>query len=180
MPRKFLVLPLTGVAALAVAAAPAVAVKPAAAPKKAKVLIIGGATVKIGKSITDNVHFAPQVVAIKSGGTLSVVNKTDPAKAGPHSFSIVKKSQLPRTVNQVNSCAACLEIAKAHGADPSSEAPPTKLLVDVGTAGFDEPGDSVFIGAKGSTPLKITARKGTVLWYMCAVHAWMQGKIIVR
>jgi plastocyanin len=180
MNAKTLALPLAGAAVLAVGAVPAGAAHTAAVSKKAKLTISGVTKVNIGKSITDTLHFGPQAVQIKSGGTLTIVNTTDPAAKGPHSFSIVKKSQLPRTASQVENCAVCGQIAQAHGADPNSPAPPTKLVVDVGAPGFDQPGDSIFIGAKGSTPVKITARKGTVLYYMCAVHAWMQGKVIVR
>ena len=41
------------------------------------------------------------VYQIKSGGTLTIVNK---AKDGPHTFSIVDKKDLPRTTKQINQC----------------------------------------------------------------------------
>lgn len=180
MKATSLAVPLVGAAVLAVSAVPAGAAHTAAVSKNAKLTISGATKVNIGKSITDTLHFGPQAVQIKSGGTLTIVNKTDPAAKGPHSFSVVKKSQLPRTANQVENCAVCGEIAQAHGADPNSPAPPSKLVVDVGAAGFDQAGDSIFIGSKGSTPIKISAKKGSVLYFLCAVHPWMQGKVLVR
>ena len=35
-------------------------------------------------------------------------------------------------------------------------------------------------GKKGeSIDLKVTAKKGTTLYFLCAIHPWMQAKVIV-
>jgi hypothetical protein len=42
-------------------------------------------------------------------------------------------------------------------------------------------GDSAFIAPKQkSFSFKVTAKKGSKLYFYCAVHAWMQGKITVN
>jgi hypothetical protein len=52
--------------------------------------------------------------------------------------------------------------------------------VDVNKPGVDGPGDSYFIAptAKKLT-FKVTAKKGTTLYFLCAIHPWMQAKVIV-
>jgi plastocyanin len=178
--RKYLL----ALVAVAVAAAVAVATASAAggAPKSATLLVRGGQSVKIDQFVKDSSRWDPAEVTIKSGGTLTIVNRGD--KSDAHSFSIVKKSQLPRTVNQINNCAICAQISVAHGINPNGppSGPPPKPVVDVGTAGFDEPGDSdarLHPGFK-SVKEKITAKPGTTLWFLCAVHPWMQGRIKVE
>jgi uncharacterized cupredoxin-like copper-binding protein len=115
-------------------------------------------------------------VTIKSGGTLTVKTKG----GAPHSFSVVKATQLPKTTKQIEQCKVCEALAKAHEADPQSSAPPKKPVVDVGATGIDQAGDSVFLAPNKSTKLKVTAKKGTTLYFMCALHPWMQGKLQVK
>jgi hypothetical protein len=53
--------------------------------------------------------------------------------------------------------------------------------VNVGAAGFDQPGDSVILAAKSkNTKVQITAKAGTRLYFMCAIHPEMQGEIDVK
>jgi hypothetical protein len=59
--------------------------------------------------------------------------------------------------------------------------------VNVGKPGFDSPGDSVaIIEAKGapaghkSVTVPVSAAPGTTLYFMCGLHPWMQGKIVVK
>jgi plastocyanin len=51
-----------------------------------------------------------------------------------------------------------------------------------GQAGSRQAGDSVAIeGAKHkSISIKVTAPAGTTLYFFCAVHPWMHGKITVK
>lgn len=145
----------------------------------AKLQIKGGSSVKINKFIKDSVHWAPGTVTIASGGTLTIANlSTDPE---PHTFSIVKKEQLPRTLAQINECSICGEIAKSHGVNPAEppSGPPPILTVDPGNDGFNEPGDSQFIGPHQTVHVTITAKAGTKLYFMCAIHPWMQGVVKV-
>jgi len=103
-----------------------------------------------------------------------------------HTLSIVKPSQLPHSLKQIENCSVCGEIAKSHGVNPEgppSQGPPPIPLVNVGLAGFNQPGDSVVIGPKGHggpATFKVTAAPGTTLNFICAIHPWMQGRFQVK
>jgi hypothetical protein len=185
--RKLLIAGLTAVA-VAVASIPAIAAPghkgPASGkgphgPSKATLVIKGGTTFKINKFMKDSVHWVPGTVAIASGGTLTISNRsTDP---DPHTFSIVKRAQLPKTPAQLSNCEICGEIAKAHGVNPAEppSGPPPIPTVDPGKDGFNEPGDSQAIGPHQTLQVTITAKPGSKLYFMCAVHPWMQGVVKV-
>jgi plastocyanin len=150
-------------------------------PAKAKVVIKGGETFKANAYFKDSVHFVAGTLTVRSGGTVTLTNTTDE----PHTFSIVAKSQLPRTIKQIQECHVCGEIAKSHGLNPEGppSGPPPIPLVNVGPIGFDEPGDSVVIGPKGHggpVSIQVTAPAGTTMNFMCAIHPWMQGRILVK
>lgn len=158
------------------------------ASKSAKLFVRGSVTYKVGQYAQDSVRYAPQTLTIRSGGTLTIINK-DPSERDPHTFSVVKKSQLPHTNKQITACqntaaGICGQIALAHGVNPNGpppNGPPPKPLVDVGTPGISQPGDSdarLFPGFKSVTE-QITAKPGTTLYYFCVIHPWMQGKIKV-
>jgi hypothetical protein len=141
--------------------------------------IKGGSSMKINKYIKDAVHWVPGTVAIASGGKLTITNQSpDP---DPHTFSIVQKAQLPHTFDEINECKICGEIAKSHGVNPAEHqsGPPPIPTVDVNNDGFNEPGDSQFIGPHQTVSVTITAKPGTKLYFMCAVHPWMQGVVKV-
>jgi plastocyanin len=151
-------------------------------PAKAKVVIKGSESVVPNAYLKIGFHFGPGTVPIRSGGTVTLTNTTTDG----HTLSIVKQSQLPRTIKQIQNCSVCGAIAKSHGINfegPPTEGPPPIRLVNVGLVGFDAPGDSVVIGPKGRggpVTFKVTARPGTVLSFMCAFHPWMQGRFLVK
>jgi len=185
MQRKF-VIGAMSLALIASGSGAALAAKTGPAPTHATVNAVSKVQFKINRYVKDGLRWQKDVYQIKSGGTLHIVNK---AQDGPHTFSIVAKKDLPRTVKQINECKVCQAIAVAHGVDPSveSEAPPPHLWTQNGVgqdtpAEFDGPGDSVFVGPKpgDSADAKITAKKGTKLFFMCAIHPWMQAKVIVQ
>ena len=181
---------LIAAAALGVVAVVGSAVAMAAtkAPAHAKAVIKGGDSFKPNAFIKNTLHFVPGTITVRSGGTVTLTNTT----TEPHTLSLVKRTDVPRTVAQVNSCemaaagTVCNTLARAHGVDPTGpppQGPPPKPLVDVGGAGFDQPGDSTFIapkGAGGPTTLKVTAKPGTTLYFICAIHPWMNGRIFVK
>ncbi len=172
-------IPLMAVAAVAIAAA---VVVPAgakshtskAAPSKVTIVARSGTKYVINRYAQDTSRFTPGVITIKSGGTLTLKNRG----GMPHTFSLVKASQLPKTTKQIDKCKVCNELAKAHQADPTSDAPPKIMEVNVGADGYDQPGDSVFFIK--TQKLKITAKRGTTLHFICAIHPWMQGTIKVK
>jgi plastocyanin len=143
------------------------------APAKQKMAIVGHSVFKAGKFAFDNQRFSPRKFDIKSGGKVTLRNK---AKTDdPHTFSLVKKSQLPDSFD----CEVCGEIFAAHGADEQT-GDLANPVVDVGAAGFDQPGDSIFVAPHGKVSFDVTAPAGTTLHFICAIHPWMQGRIRVR
>lgn len=177
--RKLVAAPALGAAAAAVAVASAFGAS-SAAPKVDHIGIKAGAQIKPGFWIKDNLRYTPYVSTVKSGGTVVIKAGRGAFGEGPHTFSIVRKSDLPRTAAQANACKACGKIAEEHGVDPSADSsqPPAHPFVDGGD-GFNKRYDSV-VFEKNPAPIKITAKKGKTLYFMCAVHPWMQGKIIVK
>jgi plastocyanin len=153
-------------------------------PKHAKIDAVQKVQFKINRYVKDALRWQKDVYQVKSGGTLTITNK---ANDGPHTFSVVNKKDLPRTTKQINNCKICQTIAQEHGADPNSDAPPTHLFVEDGTGqdtppSVDKPGDSAFVGPGpgDNVTLTVTAKKGTTLYFMCAIHPWMQAKLQVK
>jgi hypothetical protein len=130
----------------------------------------------------------PESVTV--GDQLEIDNTTNPKQVGPHTFSLVTKGSQPKTPKARKNCFTpkhiCLAIAIWHGFNPKTE-DITKNPAKAGPAGWStagtgtgKKGDSWFTEKKGETfSQEVTAQAGTTLYYMCAVHAWMQGKVNV-
>jgi len=117
-----------------------------------------------------------------------VINETDPKKVGPHTLSLVTKGSLPKTPNARKNCFTpkhiCLAIAKWHGV--KGEGPVTVNPAKAGPEGWStlgsasKKGDSWFTGNKKGTSFsqQVTADPATTptLYFVCAIHPWMQGK----
>ncbi|MBS1880235.1 MAG: hypothetical protein JST31_12015 [Actinobacteria bacterium] len=129
---------------------------------------------------------------VYEGEELEVVNETNPRQVGPHTFSLVEKGLLPKTKQAEKSCFTpghiCMSIAKWHGFNPKTKKI-TVNPVEAGPAGWStagnnkgKKGDSWFTGeTKKGTRISepVTAKAGTTLYFVCAVHPWMQGSIKV-
>lgn len=172
----------SAVAAVAVLVAAAVAVPAlAAAPRNVTVKSIGAVKMVPNRSITDSMHFNRDLITIQTGGRVTLVDETK----APHSWSVVKRTQVPRTLRGVDACfgkGPCDDLAVAHGAvnpDTGEEQEPTTPLVNVGKAGFNTPGDSVLMPPGRKTSVRITAGAGSTLNMICAIHPWMQNKVRV-
>ncbi len=174
MPRRRLFRTLALVVTVGAVAAVPAAIAATTAPSKATLHTVGKVTFKINQYAQDGSRFDKSAVVIKSGGTLTVADKS----GEPHTFSLVTKKQLPKTTAQINACNICNTIGAGHQLDQNGN--PTVLTVDPGNDGFNKSGDSQVIVPKKSVKLKITAKKGTTLYYMCLIHPWMQGKLTVR
>lgn len=173
--RKSLV--CAAIAASACSAIAAVPATAATAPRQATLTAVGGVEFVPNRHIEDNMRFNKDRVVIRSGGTLTVRNRT----SEPHTISLVKRSDQPRTFRQMEACfegGICAELSAAHGVT-SPEAEPTVPLVDVGATGFDRAGDSSLF-MEDPLRLKVTAAAGKNLFYICLIHPWMQGRIAVR
>jgi hypothetical protein len=146
--------------------------------------------------VTDTIHIeivkgALKFVAPKTvtqGDELEIVNETNPKQVGPHTFSLVTKGSLPKTGPARKNCFTpkhiCLSIAKWHGFNAKEE-----VTIDPAEAGpegwstmgsLTKKGDSWFTGTKkrASFSQQVTAQPQT-LYFMCAIHPWMHGKITV-
>jgi hypothetical protein len=155
-----------------------------AAPKHTTINAVTSTVVKINRYIQDGTRWRNDAYKVRSGGTITIVNLA--ASDGPHTFSVVRKSDLPRTANQINNCKICQTVAQEHGANPGSGAPPKFLFVVKGKGSttppnVQGPGDSAFIAPTqhAKVTLTVTAKPGTTLYFMCVIHTWMQAKIIV-
>jgi hypothetical protein len=178
---------IAGVSALALGiGATGVAVaQGGAAPSKTTIKSKQSLQVKINRYIQDGLRWDKDAYTVKSGGTLHVVNGD--GTEGPHTFTVVAEKDLPKTAAQINHCKICEKLGKAHGADPNSDAPPKFPFLENGVGqstppSVDRPGDSGITGQgkKGeSIDLKVTAKKGKELYFMCLIHPWMQGKVTV-
>jgi hypothetical protein len=99
----------------------------------------------------------------------------------------VAQNDEPRTLQQLTNCSICLKLAKAHGANPNSNAPPKFQYLENGVGQktppqVNEPGDSGVTGPgkKGeSINLEVSAPAGTKLYFMCLIHPWMQAVVNV-
>ena len=160
----------------ALAAGPATA----ATPKKNTITAVGGMKLKANAYITDDQRWDANVYEIKSGATVTLRDRSDANQ--PHSLSLIKK--LPKTPAQIMGCEACGPLMAAHEANPET-GEVGKPLVEAGGAGFDTAGDktaagdSIYLPPKGKVTFKVTAKKGTTLNFVCAVHPWMLGTIKV-
>lgn len=176
--RKFLVIGAVAVVALAASAAAAFGV--ANAQSGSTVYTRGDEEVQPNVFIRADLRFSPGPAVVESGGTLTWehADQTD----APHTVTIVDQDELPTDFIEVlEGCAAgvCGEAFNGHvGAVlhpvldnfvPTTEAPV-----------FDGRGDSVLFFHGQSFTATIEAPSGSTLYYLCAVHPWMQGSIKVN
>jgi hypothetical protein len=178
---------ITGVAilVLAVGASSASVAAGGKAPKRATIKVKQKIVMKPNRYIQDGLRWNKDVYRVRHNGTLHVVNTA--ASEGPHTFTVVKKKDLPRNAAEAFDCKICNTLAAAHGADPNSDAPPTFQYLENGVGqntppNVDRPGDSGVTGPgqKGeSIDLKVTAAKGKVLYFVCLIHPWMQARVRV-
>ena len=170
-----------GAAAVAVVAAlgvSALAIGPAVAQGPTKQLkIVGNTVVKPGKFVKDNQRFVARNLTVRSGDTVRLRNRSK--TEDPHTLSVVPRQALPNTVAEVFNCEACGPFFGAHQVDEET-GNVGQPVVNVGEAGFDQPGDSIFVPPGGTVRFDVTADRGRTLYYLCAVHPWMQGKLRVR
>jgi hypothetical protein len=170
-------------ATLACGASGAAAVVPAPVPAPT------GATVRIAvEEVAGKLTFVgPETVA--EGDELEIVDKTNPQKVGPVTFSLVRRGYLPKTRRAQALCFTpghiCWSIAEWQGVH--GEGVPTINPAEAGSPGWDtmgttgEPGDSWYSGTErgGRFGQEVTAKAGTRLWFMDAIHPWLRGTVRV-
>jgi hypothetical protein len=129
----------------------------------------------------------PATVAV--GDQLEIVNRTNPQRLGPITFSLVRPGYLPKTKPAQARCFTpgriCWAIAEWQGVH--GEGVPTINPVEAGAPGWDTagtttaPGDSWYSGTErgASFSQEVTAKAGTRLWFMDAIHPALRGTIRV-
>lgn len=127
---------------------------------------------------------------IYAGEELTVLNTTNPHKVGPHTFSMVEESLIPKTRKARQRCFTpkhiCMSIAHWHGV--KGNGPVKQNPAKAGEPGWDTEGnlttkgDSWFTGEKPKATITqvVSAPGGTEITFMCAIHPWMHGSIEVR
>jgi hypothetical protein len=136
---------------------------------------------QINKSLNIEFRFRPGTLHIQHGATLTFrEGPPQPPFAtpvDPHTLSIVARADLPGTLQELFECEVCGPFLQAHDLEGASP----KFVVNEGKAGLDQPGDSLLVtDAHPVTRARVTAPAGTTLHYLCAVHSWMQGKLVVE
>ena len=127
---------------------------------------------------------------IASGDILKIRSLTDGKNVGPHTFSLVKPAFLPTTKVDRQKCFTpgriCFAIAKWQGLTRDGKV--GKNPGEAGQKGWDflggprdNNGDSWFAGSKPGNEFKqvVSAKPGTTLSFLCAVHPNMNGQIRV-
>ncbi len=139
----------------------------------------GGEQFVPNAKIQATLKFAPGHITIASGETLTFEHGDSTDE--PHTLSIVNKDEVPDDIEAVFGCGepgtVCDDIFAAFGSEPSGS-----TFVDAaGTgAGIDGRLDSLFVVPGDSISAPVTAPPGTTLYFICAIHPWMQGEIDVR
>lgn len=130
---------------------------------------------------------SPETVA--EGDELEIVDKSNPRKVGPLTFSLVRRGYVPKTKRAQAICFTsghiCWAIAEWQGVH--GEGVPTINPAEAGAPGWDTMGtksvvgDSWFSGTErgGRFGQEVTARAGARLWFMDAIHPWLHGTIKV-
>lgn len=124
--------------------------------------------------IMATLHFTPGIIRVASGEDLTFTQ--DDSTTEPHTATVVAEFPEP-TLDAIFGCGApgqpCANALAAHFAGGFNP------VVNVGAPGLDTPGDSVFFFDDTSVTATVTAPAGTTLKYLCAIHPWMQGEIVV-
>ena len=114
-------------------------------------------------------RFTPGMIKVASGDEMTFTH--DDATTAPHTATIVEEFPEP-TLEAIFACAPCAAALAAHGVSGP--------VVNTGAAGLDGPGDSLLFFDDTSISAPVTAPSGTTLLYLCAIHPWMQGTIVVQ
>jgi plastocyanin len=120
-------------------------------------------------------RFTPGMIKVASGESVTWTHDDD--TTAPHTVTIVEQFPEP-TLEAIFGCGSpgepCAVALAAHFANGFTP------VVEVGGAGLDSPGDSLFFFDDTSITATVTAPSGTTLKYLCAIHPWMQGEIDVQ
>jgi plastocyanin len=111
--------------------------------------------------IQSTFRFSPERNVVTSGHAVTLTNNN----GEPHTLTIVPKDKRPSTTAEVFGCKICRKY------------PPDN---NVGRKGINRVGDSRFVKPGQTVRFHVTAKPGTTLYFICVIHPWMQGKLVVR
>jgi plastocyanin len=125
-------------------------------------------------------RWTPTTITVHSGDTITFAHgSTGPE---PHTVTLATKAQRPTSFN--GSCKPC-QIASRHVKNPNGPPSPSNIrayILNKGQPGLDTVGDSIALPQRGphsKATVVISAPAGTTLYFVCGIHPWMQGKIVV-
>ena len=154
---------------------------PATAGTKANgltVSVIGGNEFIPNVLVGNTFRFDPGTITVVSGAAITFVSGGNPLE--PHTATVGDLSDLPTSFAESNACQGpggfCRQIGREH------MGPPPKLVLedDIDSEqGLDGRGDSVLIRPGGMISRVVSAPPGSILFYLCVFHPWMQGRIDV-
>lgn len=148
-------------------------------PSNRTVRTLGGLSYKTNSRIQANLRFLPGDIKIRSGGTLTLKHQDD--TEDPHTLSIVNADEVPASLDETFGCGGPGTVCDAVFQMLPADAPPAPFTEGSGTApGIDGHLDTLWINPGDSVSEVVSAPTGTTLYYICAIHAWMQGRIIVQ
>jgi len=139
---------------------------------------VGSGTLVANRYIKDTMHFGAGDITVHSGQWLKLVARD--GENDPHTFTLARAADLPRSYNDMFSgCQICHRAQADHGAGGNGP-PKHPLVTKYGAAGnFGAPGDSIVFMHGMPATVRIDAKPGTTLHFLCIVHPWMQGTIHV-
>ena len=127
--------------------------------------------------IQSTLHFTPQRITVPTGSDVKF-SATD-GTGEPHTVTIVTQGALPTDVEEVFACGdpgtLCAKILGEH----FGQNPPKRFVDADGDGGLNALGDSLLLIPGKPLTATITAAAGSTLFFMCTVHPWMQGSIVV-
>ncbi len=119
-------------------------------------------------------HFSPEKAVVDSGQQLRWVHN-DQAE-DPHTATIVEHADLPTDfvgdlqLPRLQPGAA--GALRRRGVEAKGRRRRRRRAEQAGRL-------ALFFAPDRTSPRQVTARPGTKLFYLCAIHPWMQGKIVV-
>ena len=139
---------------------------------------VGSETFRPNARIASNLRFIPGDIQIRSGGTLKFQHHDSTQE--PHTLSIVDRDELPGDIEGVFECGAPDTVCDAIFTTLGESDNPPRVIEGPGTdAGIDGRLDTLLVFPGESVSATVTADAGSTLYYLCAIHAWMQGRIVV-
>jgi plastocyanin len=153
------------------------------------VRVTGTGIFKRNALVAETLSFQPGSISVTSGSEITFVNA---AGSDPHTVTIVDKSARPSSFDEVFQCGSSKKdpCGAALAAHFPKNAPPVVQVDTDSTPGLSAVGDSLLLCPnpnlqqetcdRGSVGWVVSAPAGSTLYYLCAIHPWMQGVIKVK